>query len=82
VLRDYLPQPALYMIRYHSFYACHREGAYQELLSDRDREMFAWVRLFNGYDLYSKSDRPPLAAELKPYYEGLIDRYLPAKLNL
>lgn len=82
VLRDYLPEPALYMIRYHSFYACHREGAYRELMNDRDREMFAWVRLFNGYDLYSKSDRPPDAAELRPYYQGLIDRYLPAKLNL
>ena len=32
VLGDYLPEPALYMIRYHSFYACHREGAYQELM--------------------------------------------------
>ena len=82
VLRDYLPEPALYMIRFHSFYACHREGAYGELLCDRDREMFAWVRLFNNYDLYSKSDSPPNAAELRPYYQGLIDRYLPAKLNL
>ncbi len=82
VLSDCLPEPALYMIRYHSFYACHREGAYRELMNDRDREMFAWVRLFNGYDLYSKSDKPPDAAELRPYYQGLIDRYLPAKLNL
>ena len=82
VLRDCLPEPALYMIRYHSFYACHREGAYSELMNDRDREMFAWVRSFNNYDLYSKSDRPPRATELRPYYQGLIDRYLPAKLNL
>lgn len=82
VLRDCLPEPALYMIRYHSFYACHREGAYSELMNDRDREMFAWVRLFNNYDLYSKSDRPLRATELRPYYQGLIDRYLPAKLNL
>ena len=29
-----------------------------------------------------KSDNPPDAAELRPYYQGLIDRYLPAKLNL
>lgn len=81
VLREYLPEPALYMIRYHSFYACHREGAYQELMNDRDHEMFRWVRAFNGYDLYSKSDRQPDAAELRPYYQGLIDRYLPARLN-
>lgn len=82
VLRDSLPEPALYMIRYHSFYACHREGAYRELMNARDREMFAWVRLFNNYDLYSKSDNPPDAAGLRPYFQGLIDRYLPAKLNL
>src|SRR5262245_31742031 len=28
VMKDYLPEPALYMIRYHSFYAWHREGQY------------------------------------------------------
>ena len=27
VMKDYLPKPALYIIRYHSFYAQHREGA-------------------------------------------------------
>ncbi len=82
VMKDHLPAPALYMIRYHSFYACHREGAYGELMNDRDREMFRWVRAFNRYDLYSKSDRPPDATELRPYYERLIERYLPSKLAL
>src|SRR5256886_4583697 len=53
VSREYLPEPALYMIRYHSFYAAHREGAYDHLMNDRDREMFQWVRKFNPYDLYS-----------------------------
>ena len=28
VVKDYLPEEALYMIRYHSFYPIHREGAY------------------------------------------------------
>lgn len=54
VVKHHLPEPALYMIRYHSFYPGHREGAYDYLLNDHDREMFQWVRKFNPYDLYSK----------------------------
>src|SRR3982751_3587799 len=72
ITKDYLPEPALYMIRYHSFYAQHREHAYEHLMDDHDREMFAWVDKFNPYDLYSKSPKPPVASELRPYYEGLI----------
>ncbi len=81
VMKDYLPEPALYMIRYHSFYPGHREGAYDFLMNDHDREMFEWVRKFNPYDLYSKSDTKPDAAKLKPYYEDLIAEFLPAKLR-
>ncbi|MBC7923325.1 MAG: inositol oxygenase [Ferruginibacter sp.] len=80
--KDHLPEPALYMIRYHSFYAQHRENAYDHLMDDHDRAMFAWVRKFNPYDLYSKSPKPPVVAELKPYYEDLIAKYLPATLKL
>jgi inositol oxygenase len=80
VVKDYLPESALYMIRYHSFYAQHRENAYDHLLSDHDREMFSWVRAFNPYDLYSKSPAPPDVRQLRPYYEQLIANYLPPKL--
>ncbi|MEO8126213.1 MAG: inositol oxygenase family protein [Bryobacteraceae bacterium] len=81
VVKDYLPEPALYMIRYHSFYPGHREGAYDYLFNDKDRDMFDWVRKFNPYDLYSKGHSKPDAAELRPYYEDLIAEYLPAKLR-
>ena len=77
VVKDYLPEEALYMIRYHSFYAAHREGAYDHLMSDHDRQMFEWVRRFNPYDLYSKADERPDLAKLKPYYEALIAEYFP-----
>lgn len=80
VAKDYLPEPALYMIRYHSFYAAHREGAYQHLMNDRDREMFKWVKAFNPYDLYSKADTAPNTKELRPYYEDLIAKYFPAEV--
>ena len=81
VSKDYLPEPALYMIRYHSFYAAHREGAYQHLMNDHDREMFAWVKAFNPYDLYSKTPERPNLAELKPYYQDLIAKYFPPKVR-
>jgi inositol oxygenase len=80
--KDYLPEEALYMIRYHSFYAQHRENAYDHLLDDHDRQMFEWVKKFNPYDLYSKSPKPPVISELKPYYEDLIAKYLPEEVNL
>jgi inositol oxygenase len=44
--------------------------------------MFEWVRKFNPYDLYSKSPRPPVVEELKPYYEDLIAKYLPETIRL
>jgi len=82
MMKDYLPEPALYMIRYHSFYAQHREHAYDHLLDEHDREMFGWVNKFNPYDLYSKSPKPPVIKELKPYYQNLIAKYLPETIRL
>jgi inositol oxygenase len=81
VVKDYLPEEALYMIRYHSFYAAHREGAYGHLMNDRDRELFAWVRAFNPFDLYSKSAARPDVASLRPFYEELIAEYFPPVLQ-
>jgi inositol oxygenase len=80
VAKEYLPEPALYMLRYHSFYPAHREGAYDYLMNDHDREMFQWVRAFNPYDLYSKSASKPDPKELKPYYQGLIEKYFPGQV--
>jgi inositol oxygenase len=81
MMKSYLPEPALYMLRYHSFYAQHREHAYDHLMNDHDHEMFKWVDLFNPYDLYSKSPVPPDWNEIKPYYQQLVSKYLPEKLN-
>ncbi|WP_129713995.1 inositol oxygenase family protein [Pedobacter sp. SYP-B3415] len=80
--KEHLPEPALYMIRYHSFYSQHREKAYSHLLNDHDDKMFEWVDKFNPYDLYSKSPKAPVVAELKPYYEDLISKYLPETVSL
>jgi inositol oxygenase len=80
VMKDHLPEPALYMIRFHSFYAWHREGEYDWLCDAHDREMLPWVRKFNPYDLYSKSPHAPDWQRLRPYYSDLIAKYLPAEL--
>ena len=81
VVREHLPEESLYMIRYHSFYAAHREGAYTHLMNERDREMFRWVRAFNPYDLYSKTPLRPHVAELKTFYMELIAEYFPPTLH-
>jgi inositol oxygenase len=80
MMKDHLPEGGLYMLRYHSFYPWHREGAYDHLLDEHDREMLKWVKLFNPYDLYSKNPTPPVWKELRPYYEDLVAKYLPAEL--
>jgi inositol oxygenase len=80
-MKDYLPEPALYMIRFHSLYAWHREGQYDHLCDDHDREMLPWVQAFNPFDLYSKSPAPPDWQQLRPYYEQLINAYLPPVLD-
>ena len=69
------------LIRYHSFYAWHREGEYGRLLDEHDRRMLSWVQKFNPYDLYSKGLERPDVNALRPYYEDLISRYFPPKLD-
>ena len=80
VVKDHLPAEALAMIRYHSCYPIHHEGAYSHLLNDEDRRLLDQVRLFNPYDLYSKGRGRPDVAGLKPYYLDLIAEFLPATL--
>lgn len=81
MMKNHLPEPALYMLRYHSFYPQHRENAYDHLMDSHDHEMFEWVKLFNPYDLYSKTPTPPDWNKLRPYYENLVAKYLPPTLK-
>jgi inositol oxygenase len=81
VMRPWLAEEALYVIRFHSFYAAHREGAYAHLLDARDRALMEHVRAFNSYDLYSKSDEPLPETELRPLYEELVAEFLPPTLQ-
>ena len=49
-----LPPEALYIVRYHSLYPWHDQGAYKALESSHDRACKGWIKLFNQHDLYTK----------------------------
>jgi inositol oxygenase len=80
VLKNHLPDEALYMLRFHSFYAWHKHGAYQHLMNEKDRAMLPWVQKFNPYDLYSKGHTKPDVTALKPFYDDLFAEFFPGKL--
>ncbi|KAK2181731.1 hypothetical protein NP493_383g01039 [Ridgeia piscesae] len=85
VLRNHatcrLPEEGLYVIRFHSFYPYHTSGDYTYLCDNNDTEQLEWLNRFNKFDLYSKADSMPAVEELRPYYQGLIDKYIPGKLK-
>ena len=74
-----LPPAALHVVRFHSFYAWHREGAYGHLTDSADAEALPWVRAFNACDLYSKAVEQVDVEQLRPYYEGLARKYFPTE---
>ncbi|KAL0319331.1 UNVERIFIED_CONTAM: Inositol oxygenase 1 [Sesamum angustifolium] len=70
-----LPSAGLFVIRYHSFYALHRAGAYKYLMNKEDEENMKWLKIFNKYDLYSKSKVRVDVEKVKPYYLSLIHKH-------
>nr|BAJ98201.1 predicted protein [Hordeum vulgare subsp. vulgare] len=76
-----LPEQALYIIRYHSFYPWHTHNSYTYLTNEKDREMLSWVKEFQRFDLYSKLPEKPNLDEIIPYYKSLIAKYFPEKLR-
>jgi len=68
-----LPDEALYVIRFHSFYAWHSGNSYTHLTNEKDQRLLEYVRAFQKCDLYSKSDDNadrPDPAKLKSYYQS------------
>ncbi|KAJ0089644.1 hypothetical protein Patl1_13399 [Pistacia atlantica] len=70
-----LPPAALFIIRFHSFYAMHRSGAYSFLMNDEDKEMLNWLHVFNKSKIKINQE------EVKSYYLSLIKKYFPEKLK-
>ncbi|GIW98284.1 MAG: hypothetical protein KatS3mg111_1617 [Pirellulaceae bacterium] len=81
VVRDHLPPPALAMIRYHSCYPIHHEGAYAHLLAPEDASTLQWVKEFNRYDLYTKREERMDVEQLQPFYRELIAKYFPHRIR-
>ncbi|GMP75354.1 hypothetical protein CsSME_00032478 [Camellia sinensis var. sinensis] len=69
-----LPPTALFIIRYHSFYPLHKSGAYTHLMNADDVENLKWLKIFNKYELYSKSKVRIDVEKVKPYYLSLIEK--------
>ncbi|PAV56306.1 hypothetical protein WR25_15724 [Diploscapter pachys] len=72
-----LPEEALYAIRFHSFYPYHSHNAYRQFATERDEKLMPAIMMLNDCDLYSKNDTQPDIEALKPYYQSLIDKYVP-----
>jgi inositol oxygenase len=76
-----LPKEAIQIIKLHSFYPWHSGGDYMHLCNEQDLKMLPLIREFNKFDLYTKSSPVPDIEALTPYYQSLIDKYLPGKLK-
>ncbi len=77
---DLIPDEGLAMLRYHSCYPWHNKGEYDRFMAPGDEKLKEAVLKFNRFDLYTKADRRPDIPALWPYYQKLIDRFLPGKL--
>jgi len=75
-----LPDEALYIIRYHSFYSWHTPRnnirSYTNLASENDWKNLPLLKLFQKNDLYSKTKELPNIKNLEPYYNNLINKYI------
>lgn len=71
-----LPEEAMVMIRYHSFYPWHTGGSYSAITNEKDEQYKQWVLDFNQYDLYTKCEQTFDMDEIKAYYMPLIEKYL------
>ena len=76
-----LPREAIRIIKLHSFYPWHSAGDYMHLCNEEDLRSLELIREFNKFDLYTKSAPVPDIEALMPYYQGLIDKYVPGKLS-
>ena len=74
-----IPDEALYIVRFHSLYSHHKDNQYAHLLIEKDHNMLKWLKLFNKYDLYTKSDIT-IDNSTKEYYDDLIDKYFESRI--
>jgi inositol oxygenase len=76
-----IPEAGLAMVRLHSCYPWHDKKEYRWIMKEGDEKLEEWVTQFNQFDLYTKADKRPDIEELWPYYQSLVDKYMPGQLD-
>jgi len=76
-----IPEAGLAMVRLHSCYPWHDKKEYRWIMKEGDEKLEEWVTQFNQFDLYTKADKRPDMEELWPYYQSLVDKYMPGQLD-
>ncbi len=71
-----LPEEAMVMVRYHSFYPWHTGGSYKHLTNQTDAKYLELIKDFNKYDLYTKSQKVYELDEVRDYYQPIAEKYL------
>lgn len=73
-----LPEEALYIIRFHSFYAHHQHTSYGHLMDEYDKKMLPWLMEFQKFDLYSKRNEEMNVEQLLDgKYKGMMSKFIP-----
>lgn len=82
-----LPEEAIYMVRFHSFYPWHTPQKhwdveangrpYEEYADEMDKKMLPYLQMLQKADLYSKTRNVPERA----HYTDLVTKYLPNPLR-
>jgi len=75
-----LPEEAFAILRLHSCYPWHSGGSYRAFHGPDDERLLKAVQRFQRYDLYTKHGAKPDVEALWPYYQSLVDRFLPGKM--
>lgn len=71
-----IPEQGMVCVRYHSFYPWHTGNSYAQLECEKDKTYKEWVRSFNRFDLYTKRHETFELADMKAYYQPIIEKYL------
>jgi inositol oxygenase len=77
-----MPEEAISMIRFHSFYPWHSPKGtgrgYLHLANEKDWRMLPMLKALQKADLYSKSPNMPSVEELEVFYGDLISKHFGA----
>jgi len=75
-----LPDWALYVLRFHSFYPWHSNNAYVRYANKTDIQYLQCLKTFNKCDLYTKHDKI-VTQKQKEKINKIVDQYLPHGLK-